>query len=78
MTVTELLETVCRVDLRTNRLVKGTMVGACLSHFKGHGRSFVSFSLTPALSLGERIRVRGNAATFIKIGNRQSVIENFP
>ena len=54
MTVTELLETVRRVELRTNRLVNDTMAVACLSHFKGRGMDFVSFPLTPALSLGER------------------------
>jgi hypothetical protein len=54
MTVIELLETIHRVELRTNRRVNGTMVGAYLSHFKGHGMDFVSFPLTPALSLGER------------------------
>ena len=113
MTVTELLETVRRVELRTNRLVNDTMVGAYLSHFKGRGMDFVSFPLTPALSLGERgncfqspdkstadfclvalenkdmsngcflsprerARVRGNAATFVKISNPQPAIENFP
>jgi uncharacterized protein (DUF58 family) len=40
MTVTELLETVRRVELRTNRLVNDTMVGAYLSHFKGRGMDF--------------------------------------
>ena len=35
MTVTELLESVRRVEVRTNRLVNDTMVGAYLSHFKG-------------------------------------------
>jgi hypothetical protein len=109
VTVTELLETVRRVELRTNRLVNDTMVGACLSYFKGRGMDFVLFPLTPALSLGERgncfqrlgkyaaafcsvalenndtsngcplsprerVRVRGNAATFIAISNRQSNI----
>jgi hypothetical protein len=54
MTVTKLLETVRRVELRTNRLVNDTRVGACLSHFKGRGMDVVSFPLTPALSLGER------------------------
>ena len=42
MTVTELLETVRRVELRTNRLVNDTMVGAYLSHFKGRGMDVVS------------------------------------
>ena len=40
MTITELLETVRRVELRTNRLVNDTMVGAYLSHFKGRGLDF--------------------------------------
>jgi uncharacterized protein (DUF58 family) len=40
MTFTELLETVRRVELRTNRLVNDTMVGAYLSHFKGRGMDF--------------------------------------
>ena len=40
MTVTELLETVRRIELRTNRLVNDTMVGAYLSHFKGRGMDF--------------------------------------
>jgi uncharacterized protein (DUF58 family) len=40
MTVTELLESVRRVELRTNRLVNDTMVGAYLSHFKGRGMDF--------------------------------------
>ena len=40
MTVTELLETVHRVEVRTNRLVNDTMVGAYLSHFKGRGMDF--------------------------------------
>src|SRR6185295_3681672 len=40
MTVTELLEAVRRVEVRTNRLVNDTMVGAYLSHFKGRGMDF--------------------------------------
>jgi len=40
MTVTELLENVRRVEVRTNRLVNDTMVGAYLSHFKGRGMDF--------------------------------------
>jgi hypothetical protein len=40
MTVTELLETVRRVEVRTNRLVNDTMVGAYLSDFKGRGMDF--------------------------------------
>ena len=40
MTLTELLESVRRVEVRTNRLVKDTMVGAYLSHFKGRGMDF--------------------------------------
>ena len=37
MTLTELLESVRRVEVRTNRLVNDTMVGAYLSRFKGRG-----------------------------------------
>jgi uncharacterized protein (DUF58 family) len=40
VTLAELLETVRRVDLQTNRLVTDTMVGAYLSHFKGRGMDF--------------------------------------
>jgi uncharacterized protein (DUF58 family) len=40
MTINELLETVRRVEIRTNRLVNDTMVGAYLSHFKGRGMDF--------------------------------------
>ena len=40
MTITELLETVRRVEVLTNRLVNDTMVGAYLSHFKGRGMDF--------------------------------------
>jgi hypothetical protein len=37
MTTAELLETVRRVEVRTNRLVNDTMVGAYLSQFRGRG-----------------------------------------
>jgi uncharacterized protein (DUF58 family) len=40
VTLAELLETVRRVELKTNRLVNDTMVGAYLSHFKGRGMDF--------------------------------------
>jgi uncharacterized protein (DUF58 family) len=40
MTLTELLESVRRVEVRTNRLANDTMVGAYLSHFKGRGMDF--------------------------------------
>jgi uncharacterized protein (DUF58 family) len=40
MTLKEILETVRRVDIRTNRLVNDMMVGAYLSHFKGRGMDF--------------------------------------
>jgi uncharacterized protein (DUF58 family) len=40
MNLRELLETVHRIDLKTNRLVNDTMVGAYLSHFKGRGMDF--------------------------------------
>jgi uncharacterized protein (DUF58 family) len=40
MTITELLATVRRVEVRTNRLVNDMMGGAYLSHFKGRGMDF--------------------------------------
>jgi len=40
MTVTELLASVRRVEVRTNRLVNDTMGGAYLSGFKGRGMDF--------------------------------------
>ena len=40
MTVSELLESVRRVEVRTNRLVNDTMGGAYLSGFKGRGMDF--------------------------------------
>jgi len=40
MTLHEVLETVRRVEIRTNRLVNDMMVGAYLSHFKGRGMDF--------------------------------------
>ena len=40
MTLQEILESVRRVEIRTNRLVNDMMVGAYLSHFKGRGMDF--------------------------------------
>ena len=40
MTLREILESVRRVEIRTNRLVNDMMVGAYLSHFKGRGMDF--------------------------------------
>jgi uncharacterized protein (DUF58 family) len=40
MTITEVLEAVRRIEVRTNRLVTDMMVGAYLSHFKGRGMDF--------------------------------------
>lgn len=40
MTTAELLATVRRIEVRTNRLVNDMMVGAYLSHFKGRGMDF--------------------------------------
>ena len=40
MDLAELLETVRRVEVRTNRLVNDTMVGAYLSQFRGRGMDF--------------------------------------
>jgi len=46
MTTAELLETVRRIVVRTNRLVNDTMVGAYLSQFRGRGMDFEEFELT--------------------------------
>ena len=40
MTIAEMLKTVRRVAISTNRLVNDTMVGAYLSYFKGRGMDF--------------------------------------
>src|SRR5438876_793733 len=40
MNLADLLASVRRVEVRTNRLVNDTMVGAYLSHFKGRGMDF--------------------------------------
>lgn len=40
MTLADLLASVRRVEVRTNRLVNDVMVGAYLSHFKGRGMDF--------------------------------------
>jgi len=40
MTISELLESVRRIEVRTNRVVNDMMVGAYLSHFKGRGMDF--------------------------------------
>ena len=40
MTLAELLASVRRIEVRTNRLVNDMMVGAYLSHFKGRGMDF--------------------------------------
>lgn len=40
MNVREMLETVRRVEIRTNRVVNDMMVGGCLSRFKGRGLDF--------------------------------------
>lgn len=40
MTIQDILETVRRVEIRTNRLVNDMMVGAYLSRFRGRGMDF--------------------------------------
>jgi uncharacterized protein (DUF58 family) len=40
VTIIELLESVRRIEVKTNRLVNDMMVGAYLSHFKGRGMDF--------------------------------------
>ncbi len=44
MTLSELLESVRRVEVRTNRLANDTMVGAYLSRFKGRGMDCTRFN----------------------------------
>ena len=44
MTITELLEFVRRVEVRTNRLVNDTIGGAYLSGFKGRGMDCARFN----------------------------------
>jgi hypothetical protein len=48
MTVTELLESGRRGEVRTNRLVNYTMGDAYLSHFKGRGMDLVWIVLSHA------------------------------
>jgi len=56
MTITELLESVRRVEVRTNRLVNDMMVGAYLSHFKGRGMDFEELrSISPETKSGTSI-----------------------
>lgn len=63
MTVTELLESVRRVEVRTNRLVNDTMGGAYLSGFKGRGMDFEELckDISPANTetLLEKNRAKG-------------------
>ncbi|HSY16808.1 MAG TPA: hypothetical protein VK815_00675 [Candidatus Acidoferrales bacterium] len=73
MTLTELLESIRRVELRTNRLVKDAAIGM----FSPIGESVADFcSLTLndqhvsngcSLSRRERVRVRGNAASNLPV-----------
>ena len=51
MTTAELLETVRRVEVRTNRLVNDTMVGACLSRFRGRGMDFEALPNLPIIGI---------------------------
>jgi hypothetical protein len=63
MTLNELLESVRRVEVRTNRLVNDTMVGAYLSGFKGRGVDFARFNPF-------EIERFGNCGEFIIIKHR--------
>ena len=63
MTVTELLESVRRVEVRMNRLVNDTMGGAYLSGFKGRGIDFAYFNPL-------EIERFGNSGEFATIKNR--------
>ena len=77
MTVTELLESVRRIEVRTNRLVNDTMGGAYLSGFKGRGMDCTRFNSLEfegfrigTLSGGgvNPVEIDG-----IRIGNRQHI-----
>jgi hypothetical protein len=61
MTLTELLESVRRVEVRTNRLVNDTMVGAYLSGFKGRGvdcAHFISLEFERFGNCGEFVIIK--------------------
>jgi hypothetical protein len=62
MTTAELLETVRRVEVRTNRLVNDTMVGAYLSQFRGRGgvRFLAGHLIVPK---GQKMNSRGRPPT---------------
>ena len=64
MTVTELLETVRRVELHANRLINDTMVNACLSCFEGLGRD-----LTKLPSRNRGARNPTNSAVYLNLVN---------
>ena len=67
MTTPELLETIRRVEVRTNRLVNDTMVGAYLTHFNGRG---VDFKELRACRLERPNSRHFNSTEFEGIGNR--------
>jgi hypothetical protein len=75
MTTAELLETVRRVEVRTNRLVNDTMVGAYLSQFRGRGMVGAGLELIiePSASLDSKpleFERFGNCDDFAIIRNR--------
>ena len=65
MTTAELLETVRRVEVRTNRLVNDTMVGAYLSQFRGRGMDLAGFEL----SIEPSARLDSKPIEFERFGN---------
>lgn len=65
MTATKLLESVRRVEMRTNRLVNNRMVGAYLSHFNGGNYGEFAIIKTPA----DKSAFGFNCLEFDGIGN---------
>jgi hypothetical protein len=75
MTTAELLETVRRVEVRTNRLVNDTMVGAYLSQFRGRGmvEAGLELIIEPSASLDSKpleFERFGNCGDFAIIKNQ--------
>ena len=62
MTIAEMLKTVRRVAISTNRLVHDTMVGAYLSHFKGRGLDLEELRESLAKLFGSKDTAEGLGA----------------
>ena len=74
MTPTELLESVRRVEVRTNRLVNDVMVGAYLSHFKGRSLDFDRLEFAAEC----RSSTDSELLEFEKFGNRDEFAKIAP